>query len=55
MKDIKALKNSVSVETVLGHYGLLESLTPKHDDFFGPWPIHNGDNPRAFHINGQGL
>ena len=44
------IKSSLSMLAVLDHYGIT-SLRQKDQQLSGTCPIHNGDNPNAFHIN----
>jgi DNA primase len=45
------LKESVSMEEVLGHYGLLEKLRRSGDSLSGVCPVHRGHNPTQFRVN----
>ena len=45
------LKRLVSIAAVLEDKGLLNQFRKQGDQFFGPCPIHQGDNPNAFVIS----
>jgi DNA primase len=45
------LKQSVSLEQVLGRYGLLEKLRRSGDSLSGVCPVHRGHNPTQFRVN----
>jgi len=45
------LKQSVSMEQVLGRYGLLETLRRGGDSLSGVCPLHRGHNPTQFRVN----
>ena len=49
--DFKAIKASVSMEQVLQHYGLLDSMKRSGDSLSGCCPIHNGTNPTQFRVS----
>lgn len=49
--DYKEIKAKVSIEQILGHYGLLDKLRRKGDNLIGPCPIHGGNNPGQFHVS----
>ena len=49
--DFKALKERVSMEMVLDHYGLLEGLKESGQNLVGCCPIHKGSNSRQFSVN----
>lgn len=49
--DFRAVKASVSMEKILGHYGLLETLHGAGETRRGPCPIHNGSNKNQFSVN----
>jgi DNA primase len=49
--DIALVRNSVSIEQILAHYGLLENLTRKGDSLIGPCPMHQGKNKTQFHAS----
>ncbi len=44
------VKSAVSIEAVLRHYGILDTLKPKTDGFKGSCPFHGG-NPNTFHVS----
>lgn len=49
--DYKQLKERVSLEQVLEHYGLLAELVRRGNTVTGKCPVHDGDNPRQFTAN----
>lgn len=49
--DFKAVKSAMTMEQVLGHYGLLDHFTKKGDSLSGPCPIHKGSNPTQFRVS----
>lgn len=49
--DFRAVKARVSVEQVLGHYGLLDQFRRSGDTLTGRCPIHNGTNPTQFRVS----
>jgi DNA primase len=49
--DIALVRRSVSIEQILAHYGLLETLTRKGDSLIGPCPMHQGKNKTQFHAS----
>src|SRR5712691_5266686 len=49
--NFKTIKEQVSMEQVLEHYGLLDTLTQKKNNLVGPCPIHHGTNPTQFHVS----
>src|SRR5215471_14905975 len=49
--DIALVRRSVSIEQILAHYGLLESLTGKGDSLVGPCLMHQGKNKTQFHVS----
>ena len=49
--DFAAVKQQVSIEQVLEHYGLLDDLEEKDDGYCGPCPFHEGESPRPFHVS----
>ena len=49
--DFRSIKAAVSMEQILQHYGLLETLRGSGDARRGPCPIHKGDNPNQFTVN----
>jgi len=49
--DYKEIKAKVSMEMVLKHYGLMESLKASGSSLVGCCPIHQGSNARQFSVN----
>jgi DNA primase len=49
--DFKAIKAAITMEQVLGHYGLLAKFVKKGDSLNGPCPIHKGENPTQFRVS----
>jgi DNA primase len=45
------LKQSISMEQVLGRYGLLEKLRRGEDSLSGVCPVHRGHNPTQFRVS----
>lgn len=50
--DFKRLKQAVTVEQVLADRGLLDHLRRRGSRLVGPCPLHGGDNPTAFVVDG---
>ena len=48
--DFKIVKDSVSLEKILGHYNI-NWLQKSGDELVGRCPIHLGDGQRSFHVN----
>jgi DNA primase len=48
--DFKAVKAAVTIEQVLGHYGV-NWLRKNEDELRGRCPIHQGDGDRTFHAS----
>jgi DNA primase len=48
--DFRAVKQAVSIETVLDHYGI-NWLRKNGDELRGRCPIHKGEGERSFHVN----
>jgi DNA primase len=46
--DFQKLKEQISMEMILEHYGLLDELTRKGDKLTGKCPLHEGSNPNQF-------
>jgi DNA primase len=46
--DFKEVKERVTIEELLDHYGLLETLRRQGDTLAGPCPIHRGRSRTAF-------
>jgi DNA primase len=51
--DFKAIKEAVSLEAVLEHYGLIKTLRRSGAELRGRCPIHNGEGSDTFHANTQ--
>jgi DNA primase len=49
--NIALVRKSVSIEQILAHYDLLDTLTRKGDNLIGPCPLHNGTNKTQFHVS----
>ena len=49
--NYRELKEAVSIEQVLDHYGLLSSMTRRGDNLEGACPIHGGHSPRQFRVS----
>ena len=49
--NYRELKEAVSIEDVLDHYGLLSNMTRKGDTLEGSCPIHGGSSPRQFRVS----
>jgi len=49
--DYREIKSGVTMEMVLGHYGLLADLKQSGKNLVGCCPIHKGTNPRQFSVN----
>ena len=49
--DFKAVKAAITMEQVLGHYGLLDKFKRGTDSLNGPCPIHKGSNPTQFRVS----
>jgi DNA primase len=49
--DFKTIKEKVSMEMVLVHYGLLAGFKKTSHGFRGPCPIHKGKHPNQFHVD----
>lgn len=49
--DFRAVKAAVSMEQILTHYGVLETLRGSGDARRGACPIHRGDNKSQFSVN----
>jgi DNA primase len=48
--DFKAVKQSVSMQMILEHYGI-NGLRKNGDELRGRCPIHKGEGERTFHVN----
>jgi DNA primase len=49
--DLRRLKQTVTIEQVLGDRGLLDRLRRRGHRLVGPCPLHGGDNPTAFSVD----
>ena len=49
--DFKAIKEAVTMQMVLGHYGI--TLKEKGESLVGTCPLHNGTNPSQFSVSAQ--
>src|SRR5881397_3778567 len=49
--DIALVRRSISIEQILEHYGLLDTLTRNGDSLVGPCPLHHGSNKTQFHVS----
>lgn len=49
--DFRAVKAAITMEQVLGHYGLLDHFEKRGDSLSGPCPIHKGSNPTQFRVS----
>jgi DNA primase len=49
--DFKAVKAAITMEQVLGHYGIMDKFIKKGDSLNGPCPIHKGSNPTQFRVS----
>jgi len=49
--NYRELKEAVSLEQVLDHYGLLANMTRRGDSLEGACPIHGGHSPRQFRVS----
>jgi len=49
--DFKTIKEKITMEMVLSHYGLLAGLKQTAHGFRGPCPIHKGKHPNQFHVD----
>ena len=47
----KDIKERVSIEMVLRHYGIFDKLKPAGNNLTGCCPIHGGSNPRQFSVS----
>jgi DNA primase len=48
--DFRAIRERLTMEQVLEHYGVLHTLKRKGNRLSGPCPIHNGSNPTQFRV-----
>ena len=51
--DFKQVKDTVSMEMLLDHYGLIDKFKRKGDNLVGSCPIHKGSNKSQFHVSLQ--
>ena len=51
--DFKQVKDTVSMDMILKHYGLIDKFKRKGDNFVGCCPIHKGTNLSQFHVSLQ--
>jgi len=49
--NYRELKATVSIVSILEHYGLLSTLKQKGDAYEGCCPIHKGDSPTQFRVS----
>ena len=49
--DFRAVRAAVSMEDVLGHYGLLDKMKRTGDSLSGCCPVHKGSNPTQFRVS----
>jgi DNA primase len=49
--DFNEIKENVSMEMVLNHYGLVDKLKKSGKNLVGCCPIHKGSNNRQFSVN----
>ncbi|MDR3457498.1 MAG: CHC2 zinc finger domain-containing protein [Verrucomicrobiae bacterium] len=49
--DFKAVKAAITMEQVLGHYGIMDKFKRGTDSLNGPCPIHKGSNPTQFRVS----
>ncbi len=49
--NMKEVKQHVSMEDVLAHYKLLDTLQKKGNSLVGPCPIHKGTNSNQFSVS----
>ena len=52
--NFKKIIETVSMEMVLKHYGVLDRLKKSGRNLVGCCPIHQGSNPRQFSVNFEG-
>jgi len=48
--DFRAIRERITMEQVLEHYGVLHTLKRNGNRLSGPCPIHNGTNPTQFRV-----
>ncbi len=49
--DFRAVREAVSMERILEHYGLLEPMKRSGDSLSGCCPLHQGSNPTQFRVS----
>src|SRR5689334_11366673 len=49
--DFRAIRARLTMEQVLGHYGVLDTFKRSGDRLSGPCPIHGGSNPSQFRVD----
>jgi DNA primase len=49
--DFKEIKEKVTIEMVLGRYGILDKLKRSSKGLRGPCPIHKGTHANQFHVD----
>ena len=49
--DFKAVRDALTMEQVLDHYGLMDSFKRSGDSLSGSCPIHKGSNPTQFRVS----
>lgn len=49
--DFKKIKETVSMEAVLKHYGIFDNMKKSGKNMISCCPIHNGSNSRQFSVN----
>lgn len=49
--DFRAVREAVTMEDVLSHYGLLDKMKRSGDSLSGCCPIHKGSNPTQFRVS----
>ena len=49
--DFRAVRDAVTMEEVLNHYGLLDRMKRTGDNLSGCCPIHKGKNPTQFRVS----
>jgi len=48
--DFRAIRERLTMEQVLEHYGVLHTLKRKGNRLSGPCPTHHGSNPTQFRV-----
>lgn len=49
--NFRAIRERLTMEMLLRHYGVLDTLTRKGNRLSGPCPIHRGTNPTQFRVD----